>query len=329
MIDFDKITRTHKTHHGNELSILDGLFDGGGGDGGLDFDELVKLIELQAETNRLNQVTPFGGTQYIDAGQPLDQTGISAPVESLAQPTAPAQPAFTGSFQDFAESQGFFVPVLGQGTREIPTHLTAADVFQTQNLRDEYDQAISVPSSDVSSDPSIAPGTEVATQDTVMQFLSPELQALFDKQFGPNAFDSFRDEHFAEAKRLLDPVFAKQEESLRSALANRGQPIGGELANEELGLFNKRRADAFTGAAFQASNAAQNAQLNDFNRLITSMGGTALPVPQTNVAGLASLTQQPNGGNSLLNALVPLGAASIGAPPGTFTGPDGLFSLFG
>lgn len=73
------------------------------------------------------------------------------------------------------------------------------------------------------------------------------------------------DATFQRAQNLLNPVFARQEEALRTRLANQGLPQGGEAFGAELDIFNRARNEALSNAALEAIGAGRAEQSRLFN----------------------------------------------------------------
>jgi hypothetical protein len=136
----------------------------------------------------------------------------------------------------------------------------------------------------------------------------------------------------------LAPQFAKEEDALRTRLANQGIMQNSEAFNGEMGGFNNRRNDAYVQAALQGINTGQQARaqgiqeqyssqdrpLNVINALRT---GAQMNLPQFNAPG----SQANVGGPDLLGAAnaqynAQLGATNAkNAAKGNFMG--GLFGL--
>lgn len=60
------------------------------------------------------------------------------------------------------------------------------------------------------------------------------------------------DAYFQRARRLLDPQFARQEESLRDTLANQGLPGTSEAFLDQYSQFNTDRGNTYSGLANEA-----------------------------------------------------------------------------
>lgn len=130
------------------------------------------------------------------------------------------------------------------------------------------------------------------------QTLSPELQNLFNMQFDPNAYQQYGDDYMDNARRYLDPVYAKQDDRFQQRMANRGQPEGGELYND---IYQQKQLSQNTGwqnAAFGATQASQTARDNDFNRLMAAMGMSDVPTQNSDMLGIEQLQQMLNMNNA-------------------------------
>ncbi len=125
--------------------------------------------------------------------------------------------------------------------------------------------------------------------DGVESYLSPELQNLFNKQFDPNAYNQYGDDYMASAERHLAPMYDRQSEDFEQMMANRGQPVGGEEYNERYGLMMDAQNRGWQDAAFSATQAGDNARMQDYNRLMSAMNHNSVPVPEVNVLGAENL----------------------------------------
>lgn len=103
----------------------------------------------------------------------------------------------------------------------------------------------------------------------------------------------------------LEPQFARDEESLRSRLANQGIAVGSDAAKAEMDQFNQGRTDARLQAGLQgmdigererAAAFGENSYLRNepINQLGALRGGTQLQQPSYFSPGMQSLTQGPN-----------------------------------
>ncbi len=160
--------------------------------------------------------------------------------------------------------------------------------------------------------------------DGVESYLSPELQSLFTKQFTPGAYDQYGDDYMANARRLLEPVYDRQTENFQQTMANRGQPVGGELYDDTYGNLMDAQNRGWESAAFGATQAGETARNTDFNRLMSAMGHSNMPVPQTDVLGAANLglnaqnmenQRDQQKSDNMWNTLASLGSAYIGSKP--------------
>ncbi len=123
----------------------------------------------------------------------------------------------------------------------------------------------------------------------VESYVAPEVQGLFSTQFDPNAYNQYSEDYMASAERHLNPVYGRQAEDFEQTMANRGQPVGGEEYNERYGLMMDAQNRGWQDAAFGATQAGDNARMQDYNRLMSAMGHTSLPVPDVNVLGAENL----------------------------------------
>lgn len=234
--------------------------------------EYMPLVQQQADVNRLNQSTPFGGTQYV-------------------YPTA-------------QDSQGGTIPATGDAVYSTPQ--AQGDWLFSQGIDYSGQEGGAQMESDAYNDylsgftPELLSGTagvdpySQSAQPTVQQYLSPEMQTIWDKQFQPDAYQSYADEYMAESQRLLDPIYSQQTERMQQEMANRGQPVGGELYTDTYADLMDAQNRGWDQAAFGAQQASTQAQQADWNRLMSAMGGTQVQFPGTDVMSPANMAMNTN-----------------------------------
>jgi len=156
------------------------------------------------------------------------------------------------------------------------------------------------------------------------QKFTPELQSLFTRQFDPNAYDNYSTDYMDRYGELLAPIREQQMDQFQQGMFNRGMPEGGDIYGDiyrtTVGDPNSRQ-DLM--AAQSAQQMADQARMNDFNRLMAAMGGSSVPVPNVDVnqsANLAMNADITNANNSqaanssLWNTAGMLGAGYFMAP---------------
>jgi hypothetical protein len=141
---------------------------------------------------------------------------------------------------------------------------------------------------------------------------------------------------FDLGSRRLDPVFAQQEENLRTRLANQGIRPGSAAFDSEMRQFGEGRNDAYNnlllsgrGQSVQEILAERNQPINEISALL-SQSQVSQPqfvnTPQTGVGGvdysgivrdnynqqLTAWQQQQQGNNAMMGGLFGLGSSAIG-----------------
>lgn len=139
---------------------------------------------------------------------------------------------------------------------------------------------------------------------------------------------------FDLGSKRLDPMFAKQEEALRTRLLNSGIREGSAAWNSEMERFGQNQNDAYNqlllsgrGQAVQEQLTEDNQRINQISALLSGgqvsqpnfMGGNTSTIPTTDVAGIINQDYQ--------NRLAASQANNMG---GLFTGiGQGIGSLIG
>lgn len=196
-------------------------------------------MEQQAGYNRVDTISPYQTTRWnrIDDGP---QPELKA---RTTQPSSPAQPK--SNEEKFIES------------------LSKTKIGKNLNLpKPESSSSVSQPAD---------PGRwEQVTE------LTPELQALFDKQVGmagesfggDRNYDRYQDMAMSMARRHLDPVFDRQTESFEQTMANRGLPMGSEAYTEGYGDLVDAQNKAYMDAAFNALDFGTRLRSQDFGEAV-------------------------------------------------------------
>lgn len=158
----------------------------------------------------------------------------------------------------------------------------------------------------------------------------------------------------------IEPNLQREDEALRTRLANQGVTLGSDAYAREMNLQGQKGTDLRLQAALQgvnldqanraaALNEAYTAQSRPLDLISALRSGAQVNNPQfqgfaqqANTAGPDLLnaanqqyTQQVNAVNAenaqtsgLVGGLMGLGAAGLMSPAGTFAGPKGLFNMF-
>ncbi len=246
-------------------------------------EDFLPFIQAQADFNRVDQSTPFGGIRYnttTPEAMPWDEWSAQNPVTT---------------------SEGFW-------KNEGKDNQTWMPGTSTGGTRGGYDQYVT----DFQAN---NPG-----ETTAESYFSPEIQNIFTQQFQPDSYQHYADDYMDESRRLLNPVYDRQLENFQQGMANRGQPVGGELYTDSYGDLMDAQNRGWESAAFQAKNAGEQARLQDWNRLMSAMGNSSVPVPQVDVMSPANMAMNAQVGNAqtrsndnsnMWNTLAGLGGAYV------------------
>ena len=162
----------------------------------------------------------------------------------------------------------------------------------------------------------------------------PQTEDLTD-QIGNRLYDM--------AAQRVDPRFAREEEQLRTRLANQGIMPGSTAFDREMSRFSEGKNDAYNQLMLQGRGQALseiNAPINQITALLSGSQVTnpgvqlqnPAQIPTTDVAGIINANygqqmqnyqSQLNNSNSLMGGLFGAGATLLGAPQGSVFG--GLF----
>lgn len=173
--------------------------------------------------------------------------------------------------------------------------------------------------------------------------------------FDYNSVGQLADQSYADQTARLDPQWTRNEDQLRTRLANQGVVAGGEAYDNEMRNFNQARNDAYTQArqaalatmpqTFQLSSSLRNQPLNELNALrtgsqVTNPTFTPIPQQQTtagpNLLGAAQAQGQYDQGlynanvaqnNAFMSGLMGIGGTIAGLP--TMGGGSLAGKLFG
>lgn len=200
-------------------------------------------------------------------------------------------------------------------------------------------------------------------QYTATQSLSPEQQAIQEQNRAAqlnlaetaNERSGFLREYLPGSEALtdqidnklydlgaerLDPRFSRQEDALRTRLANQGITAGSEAWRREMDQFGEGRNDAYNQLLLQGRGQALSEVNNPINQITALLSGSQVQNPAvsmaqpqgaatTDIAGLINqnYNQRSNNyrtqlgqRNSLLGGLFGAGATLLGAPSGSILG---------
>jgi hypothetical protein len=236
--------------------------------------------------NRVNQITPWGSLTYANTPT-FDQSGYDAAMKGWQA----------------GNQQGTFVPggqtTTGSGdnmqTVDTPGHWDGATSNgqgapdRSKFMQDQWSATVQLSPEqkallDQQNRTSLGLG---ALQDQATSRVAGMLGTPFNMGGLPNvrdnpdaldpsklgamgqAYDPNRDTNIATQAILsrLEPQFQRQEDSMRSRLANQGIMQGSEAYNNELGQFGQGRNDAYIQAALQGINLGMQQQGQTFGNM--------------------------------------------------------------
>lgn len=290
------------------MGLLDSIFGSGSNVSMPKPKEYMPLIQQQADINRLDTKTPFGGVRY-NAPDPLS-------FEEWSKDKGPAAMSFDDWWGKNNPANNSYE--YGGLANNAPTAFDRAGY-------DAYVANLGGPSQEAYNQ--YVQDFKMANQPTVESYMSPELSGIFSKIFDENAYSNYADDYMAETRRRLDPIFDRQTERFEQNMFNRGQPVGGELYDDTFKNMMQSQNDAYTSAAFQAQGQADNARLRDFNTLMAAMSGNQVPYAPIDTMGPVNMAMNTNMANAqadaqassnMWNTLGTLGTAGLmyGLAPG-------------
>jgi len=271
------------------MGLFDSIFGGGGNVSLPNIEDLRPLMQAQADINRPNQVTPFGSYSWNKVGgkSPLSESEWNAQNPAVQQ------------------GQSTLNSIFGNNSRrETP---------QVAPSRGSYQDYLS----------SFDPGGK----NEVRFDFSPEMQSLFDKQFSPDAYQGYADDYMSRYNQLLDPYRQQETDRFQQSMVNRGIPEGSDVYGDYYRPIGDQRSRADLMAAQAAQGTADNRVMQDYNRLITAMGGSAIPFQPVDVMGPANMSLnaqmsnvagQNQASSNLWNSVAGLGGAMALGGTGIF-----------
>lgn len=249
---------------------------------------------LNAQLNRVNQVTPFGSITYSQAAQPMDRNVWE---------------------QQRVNEERARIDALNQRGRDATMHdagydeagnkinLPTGDTYREQI----FDQA-AFRASLAGQEVPMMPGQDTWTQTTT---LSPEQQRLYDlttrgqTTYGETAntlldnvrgqlsqpvntdWESYRKNALAAQLSRLQPDYDRQQEALRQRLINSGLTAGSEGWQREMDQFQRGYNDALLQADLRAGDTVgqgiqQTAALRGMplNEAAALLSGSQVQIPQ-------------------------------------------------
>ena len=263
----------------------------------------LDMARLALSANRVNQETPFGGLQYSQTG--TDKWGN--PTYTATQTMSPEQQAIYG------KQTGLTSDILGaaqSGMGNVYNSVAQGGVDQSKLAQT-----------------GINPGETYS--DAIMRRLQPQMQmekGQFDAQMA-NQGIAPGTEAYANAKRSFDQA---QNDKMTSAVV--GGFNTGLAANQQ--GFNQAQSNLMTPISLINSLRTGSNITNPTYANSANMGQVAGPDylnagSQQYNAAMNNYNAQAAQNQGFLGGLMGLGGAALGAPAGTFTGANGMFSTIG
>jgi hypothetical protein len=263
----------------------------------------LDMARMGLAANRVNQQTPFGGLSY-------SQTGTDAygnPTYTATQTMSPEQ---QGLYQQQTGLSSGLLNAAQSGLGNIQNSLSQGGVDTSQLAQT-----------------GINPGETYS--DAIMRRLGPQMKmesGQFDAQMA-NQGVAPGTEAYQNAKRQFDQA---QNDKLTSAVVGGMQT--GLSANQQ--GFNQAQTNLLNPINMVNSLRSGNALTNPTYANSANMGQVAGPdylgagTSQYNAA-MNNYNAQNAQNQGFLGGLLQLGGSALGAPAGTFTGSNGLFSTVG
>lgn len=168
-------------------------------------------------------------------------------------------------------------------------------------------------------------------------------RSQFLKSYLPNTeaiTDEIDSKLFDLGAKRLDPRFERDEDALRTRLANQGIAPGSEAYNREMELLGNAKNDAYNQLALQGRGQALSEINQPINQITALLSGSQVSnpnvspvtpgrIPTTDNAGIINdnyaqrlniWNQQNNQKNNLFGGLFGAGATLLGAPSGSVFG---------
>lgn len=228
----------------------------------------VQTAIAEAQLNRVNEVTPYGGTTYT---QTMGPNGV---------------PIYTRTTTESDEERG-----LREGQQGLSQSLL--DIGQTQagQIRDALGQPYDPRRINIADTTGGRLDFNEALGEYNLDRFDPTNEGRFDlSRFDPSQAlgdygTQLEQQTYDLATSRLGREFDRAEEGLRTRLANQGITPGSEAWNAELESFNRSRGQAYTDAQLQARNVAESSRAARAGELAAG-AGLAETERQTNMADL-------------------------------------------
>ena len=267
------------------MGMFDNILGGGSSVDMPKLSDYKELIDAQIKANRIDQVTPFGSITYKTKGAKDPLSFNKWRKKNPAAMVSNPTPTTSGS------DKGLFG--------------TPAPNMDSRAAYDDY----------------LANFDSGGKQVAKFKF-SPEIKGLFKKQFQEDAYADYEQDFMDRYAALNDPYREQQQERFAQSMFTRGIPEGSDVYGDYYRPLGDEFSRADLMAAQQAMGYADQRLLNDYNRLMMAMGGSAIPVPNVDTMGPANMALNTNIANaqadaagSLWNVLPSLaGAYMVGAP---------------
>lgn len=255
----------------------------------------------------MNEYGPDGTKEFFQLGGPGDPnyTGTPQPTQGVAIPQAPQAPQ-AAMPRTTRPLGGFSMANFGSGDRG-PARTTRPAQPMPQAPQAAQPAASGGGAMQSVTDPYTGMTYQVP-RFGVRTTLSPQQQRIKDQNdaaslnlatlgnnlsgtLGEKLTGNFTINNEATEARLFDlgsrrlnPMFARQDEELRTRLANQGIRAGSEAYDREMRTFNEGKNDAFNGLMLQGRGQAVQEQLTEDNQRINQisalLGGGQVSMPQ-------------------------------------------------
>ena len=254
--------------------------------------------ESTAQSQRVNQYTPYGSLVYSPVGG--QQTQQPAPQQApQAQPTPQPQAPSGGIIPGYNEDSVPNVPSpQSQFTNQPAPSAPPPQQWQSEmTLNPEAQKALD-------SQMRVSAGLGAATEGQL-----GAVQERFSTPMSLQSVQDVADKSYSAQTARLDPAWQQRESMERTRLANQGLSSGGEAYGNAMRDFGQQRNDAYQQAnlaaiqtmpqTYQLESAAYNQPLNALNALRTGaqvnnpqFGGLGQPTDYSKAAGQQSQYDQ-------------------------------------
>jgi hypothetical protein len=319
-----------------------------------------EAAQFAVNANRINQYTPYGSLTYSRKQPTFNQAGYDAAMAKYNQAGQSQSPQSYTSTYDDATNSYIQTPIGGASGASAGTAPRRED-FMLPDDGGGWEQRMELtPQAQATLDKQMALSDKYADVagigfDRARQiFENPQIDESLLPQ---RAIDIGKTAQEALLSRI-EPNLLREDEALRTRLANQGIGLGSTAYGREMGLLGQKGTDLRLQAALQGINLDQANRAAALNEAYTKQSrpldlinalrsGAQVQNPtfqgfaqQANAAGpdlltaanqqyqtqMAGYNADQAANSSMLSGLMGLGGAALMSPAGTFTGAGGLFS---